>query len=78
MSYIYRITPILPNFASHTWGARFRCEIGRWNFDGSHFIATAQGDGTSESDAIKYAQNDLNNPAPHIAEDSMMLGHFNS
>ena len=67
-----QIVPVQPQWACASF-AKFRCLIGAWNFNCTHFIEVGQGNGMTEKQAFENAVRDMNQPEV-MGEDAMMLG----
>jgi hypothetical protein len=52
-----QIFPVQPQWAIAPF-AKFRCCIGVWNFQCTHFVEIAQGQGNTEKEAFESAVND--------------------
>lgn len=73
---IVRYTPVLSHHSGYEWGARVKCEIGKWNFDGSCFVDYCQGKGVTEGEAYAAAEKDYYTPFVGN-EDALGLGLMN-
>jgi hypothetical protein len=69
-----QVIPVQPHWAVAGFGHTHRVEIGRWNFNCTHFVATAQGSGVNELAAYHAAVDDLLRGDEVGNEDAMMLG----